>query len=580
MEVIADKGFNYNFIENAFINQKKNHFQITVNINLGSPTKPAYFCVNGILKEITDFKLALCGIKAESPTVEIGLKQSNSERKPINYEPTSVQIGEKQQIQIKVPRLHFSETTLNNARKAGKPNDQKFFQLAIKLQVYASDGSFCIVQAYQSEKVIVRATHKNHQTAFQAGNPAQFDHHQNRSSLEPNSSAAGANGAAGERLWQNNKNLIYTYSPVSIGTDQQFPGALLSIGGNIVSTGNWTKPSDRRVKENIVNYDTHGATDRLAQVQIVGYSYKPEFADEWGLDESNRHRIGVIAQQVADVLPDAVKENGEYLTVDENRIFMETVAAAQELYRVTGNLESKIGQVEKISIKLAKFAKNNKQKFGGSTISGLTTYLDENKSTVKDEDGKSIYSISSTSPSSCNGSPTHHRRYNQQQQQDMCSSKFTQYTVTFLIGVMALCLLSMCSLYILDWYRRISNDPHENFIPTFNYSSDDTSIGNLIEQKYELPLSWLPETQPLAPLLASKCGLTRQCPVYCCENEIGKDGKNLQTNRSITYPDMALITNVDKNCEFINNGEYYTAALFKEKMKIDCAQPAAKKPLF
>uniref|UniRef100_A0AC34GJR7 Peptidase S74 domain-containing protein n=1 Tax=Panagrolaimus sp. ES5 TaxID=591445 RepID=A0AC34GJR7_9BILA len=187
-------------------------------------------------------------------------------------------------------------------------------------------------------------------------------------------------------------------------------------------------------------YDTRGATNRLAQVQIVGYAYTPEFADQWGLDESDRHRIGVIAQQVAEVLPDAVKENGEYLTVDENRIFMETVAAAQELYRVTGNLESKIGQVEKISVKLAKFAKN-KQKFGGSTISGLTTYLEDNRSSdKKDEDGKSIYSItsSSTAPSSCNGSPSHHsRKYHHQQnyrhqQQDMCSSKFTQYTVTFL----------------------------------------------------------------------------------------------------------------------------------------------------
>uniref|UniRef100_A0A914QUF3 NDT80 domain-containing protein n=1 Tax=Panagrolaimus davidi TaxID=227884 RepID=A0A914QUF3_9BILA len=158
---MADKGFDYNFIENAFINLKQNFFQITVNINLGTPTKPAYFCVNGILKEITDFKLALCGIKVESPTVEIGIKQSNSERKRINYEPTSVQIGEKQQIQIKVPRLHFSETTLNNARKVGKPNDQKFFQLAIKLQVYTSDGSFCIVQAYQSEKVIVRVSRQS-----------------------------------------------------------------------------------------------------------------------------------------------------------------------------------------------------------------------------------------------------------------------------------------------------------------------------------------------------------------------------------------------------------------------------------
>jgi hypothetical protein len=232
-------------------------------------------------------------------------------------------------------------------------------------------------------------------------------------------------------------------------------------------------------------------------------------------------------------LPDAVKENGEYLTVDENRIFMETVAAAQELYRVTGTLECKIGQVEKLSAKLAKFAKN-KGKFG-STISGLSG-LTKNE---RDEDGKSIYSLTSNSTSTTPDFP--HRRRRHSREEDMCSSKFTQYTVTFLIGIMALCLLAMCSLYVLDWYRRINNDSHGNLIPAFNYSDD--AVGNLIEQKYGLPLSWLPELQPFAPLLASKCGLTKQCPIYCCENEL-KDKH--QTNTSIAYPNLKL-ANAEKN---------------------------------
>ena len=159
LNIVADKGFNYSYLEGAFINQKKNHFQITVNVDLGMTIKPAYFCVNGILKEIADFKLALCGIKAEMPTTEIALRQSNSDRKWIQYDPATVQIGEKQTTQIKVPRLHFSEPTANNNRKNGKPNpDQRFFFLLVQLQVYAHDGSFCIAQAFQSEKVIVRVS--------------------------------------------------------------------------------------------------------------------------------------------------------------------------------------------------------------------------------------------------------------------------------------------------------------------------------------------------------------------------------------------------------------------------------------
>jgi hypothetical protein len=55
-----------------------------------------------------------------------------------------------------VPRLHFSETTLNNHRKGGKPNpEQRFFLLVVKLLVSTPIGPI-LVQAYQSERVIVR----------------------------------------------------------------------------------------------------------------------------------------------------------------------------------------------------------------------------------------------------------------------------------------------------------------------------------------------------------------------------------------------------------------------------------------
>lgn len=60
---------------------------------------------------------------------------------------------------VTVPRLHFSETTMNNQRKNGRPNpDQKFFLLVVRLIACSTDGHEAIVQAYQSEKVIVRVS--------------------------------------------------------------------------------------------------------------------------------------------------------------------------------------------------------------------------------------------------------------------------------------------------------------------------------------------------------------------------------------------------------------------------------------
>ena len=64
-----------------------------------------------------------------------------------------------QLLKVTVPRLHFSETTYNNQRKAGKPNpDQKHFLLVVRLLVYDNMGNSYVVQSYASEKVIVRVS--------------------------------------------------------------------------------------------------------------------------------------------------------------------------------------------------------------------------------------------------------------------------------------------------------------------------------------------------------------------------------------------------------------------------------------
>lgn len=72
-------------------------------------------------------------------------------------------------------------------------------------------------------------------TYFQASNPAQFE--------QPDNDAT----------WQRNGPVLHYPGPVAVGTDKQIDNAQLSVMGNIVSTGTHTRPSDRRVKEDIVN---------------------------------------------------------------------------------------------------------------------------------------------------------------------------------------------------------------------------------------------------------------------------------------------------------------------------------------
>ena len=57
---------------------------------------------------------------------------------------------------VTVGRLHYSETTLNNMRKKGKPNpDQRYFQLVVALEAHCGAGVHTVV-AHVSDKIIVR----------------------------------------------------------------------------------------------------------------------------------------------------------------------------------------------------------------------------------------------------------------------------------------------------------------------------------------------------------------------------------------------------------------------------------------
>jgi hypothetical protein len=239
VNVVADKGFNYSPTDGVFVNQKKNHFQVTVHIEAINENTPYFVrATNGELLPISEFSLAFCGAKAEMPTSEIQIRQSQTDRKPIPHDPVKLNIAPRQLTKITVPRLHFSETTMNNHRKNGRPNpEQKFFLLVVKLIASTPNGPM-LVQAYQSDRVIVRAS-----------NPGQFE--------PPESDVA----------WQrSNGNVLHYNGPVAIGTDKPLPDAQLTVLGNIVSTGQTTRPSDRRVKEDIMDVDTREAMSRISQV--------------------------------------------------------------------------------------------------------------------------------------------------------------------------------------------------------------------------------------------------------------------------------------------------------------------------
>ncbi|XP_072574394.1 myelin regulatory factor isoform X2 [Paramormyrops kingsleyae] len=416
--VDADKGFNFSVPDDAFVCQKKNHFQVTVYI--GMLGDPKYVKTSEGLQPIDCFYLKLNGVKLEAMNQCINVEQSQSDRSKRPFKPVLVTLPPEQVTKVTVGRLHFSETTANNMRKKGKPNpDQRYFMLVVALQAQSHNQSYTVA-AQVSERIIVRVT--------SASNPGQFE-------------------SDSEVLWQRGQlpDSVYHHGRVGINTDR--PDEALVVHGNLKVMGSLVHPSDIRAKENIQEVNTTDNLKRISQMRLVHYHYKPEFAATVGIE--NTAETGVIAQEVQQILPEAVKEGGDVvyangetipnlLVVNKDRIFMENVGAVKELCKLTDNLETRIDELERWSRKLAKLRRLDSMK---STVSGGTASQSGSQFSragsvpIKKRSGRS----GSKSPAPENG---------------CISQKFLHGAILALVIIMAFSVVSMSILYALTRHQQ------------------------------------------------------------------------------------------------------------------------------
>ncbi|KAM7414687.1 hypothetical protein PAMA_019481 [Pampus argenteus] len=413
--VDADKGFNFSLADDAFVCQKKNHFQVTVYI--GMLGDPKYIKTSDGLQPIDCFYLKLNGVKVEAMNQSISVEQSQSDRSKRPFKPVLVTLPPEQVTKVTVGRLHFSETTANNMRKKGKPNpDQRYFMLVVALHAQSHSQTYTVA-AHVSERIIVRAS-----------NPGQFE-------------------SDNEVLWQRGQlpDSVYHHGRVGINTDR--PDEALVVHGNVKVMGSLVHPSDIRAKENVQEVDTTDNLKRISQMRLVHYQYKPEFAATVGIE--NTAETGVIAQEVQQILPEAVKEGGDVvcangetisnlLVVNKDRIFMENVGAVKELCKLTDNLETRIDELERWSRKLAKLRRLDSMK---STVSGGTV---SQSGSYFSRTGSGPLKKKSVKPGSKNSLPD----------QGCISQKFMQGTILALVIVMAFSVISMSVLYVLTLHHR------------------------------------------------------------------------------------------------------------------------------
>ncbi|KAK6645424.1 hypothetical protein RUM43_001701 [Polyplax serrata] len=429
--VDADKGFNFSNADDAFVCQKKNHFQITCH---GQLLGDAQFVKTPEgLKKISSFYLHFYGVKVESPTQTIKVEQSQSDRSKKPFHPVLVELQNEQVTKVTVGRLHFSETTSNNMRKKGKPNpDQRYFYLVVGLHAHTCDSNYPVV-SHASERIIVRAS-----------NPGQFE-------------------SDVELCWQkgHTSESIYHAGKVGINTDR--PDESLVVHGNLKVTGHIVQPSDLRAKFEVEECNTREQLKNIEQIRIVKYRYATEFAEEVGIKEDT----GVIAQEIQEILPDAVQPGGDvvlpsgevienFLVVNKERIFMENVGAVKELYKVTDHLGKRIERVEKFNRRLAKLKNLDsfKSNASSSTVSSkMPSFKITNKKCGKTLEENNLF--------------LNHR---------FCTNKMIHMTIACIVLMLALCLVAMATLYFLEIQKKATIMRTEGGI---NHKFHTSTIRNL-----------------------------------------------------------------------------------------------------
>lgn len=477
--VDADKGFSYSTADEAFVCQKKNHFQVTVHI--GMLGDPKYVETPAGPVPIESFHLKVFGVKLEAQNHFITIEQSQSDRSKKPFLPVKVQLPRDKITKVTLGRLHFSDTTANNMRKKGKPNpDQRYFMMVVGLYATVSEEKSFLLVANVSERLIVRAS-----------NPGQFENDT-------------------DVLWQRGQapETVVCHGRIGINTDS--PDESLVVCGNAKIMGCIMHPSDQRAKENIQEVDSTEQLRRIAQMRIVEYDYKPEFASRMGIDQV--HETGIIAQEVKELLPSAVREMGDitcvsgetihqFLMVDKEQIFMENVGAVKQLCKLTDNLETRIQELEVWNSRLAKL------KTLGSLRSNNSSNTKAYEPGKINRKSKGHTSDPAQKTSSLPSTIDCCERY-----QSCLQHRVFQASIIMLVSTMALCVISITALYMLTLHEDVDFNNSLNgsdIVPPF---TTETETQHTTELSTSAPAPWPPDIDFSNVFYSDE--------IYCCPSKL------------------------------------------------------------
>ncbi|XP_045578383.1 myelin regulatory factor-like protein isoform X2 [Salmo salar] len=484
--VDTDKGFNYSTADESFVCQKKNHFQVTVHVGMAGD--PLYVKTPNGPAPIDSFQVKVFGVKLEAQTHKVTIEQSQPDRSKKPFLPVKVSLPGDRITRVTLGRLHFSETTANNMRKKGKPNpDQRYFLMVVGLYATVREESYLLI-AYMSERIIVRAS-----------NPGQFENDS-------------------EVLWQRGQapDAVVCQGRVGINTDT--PDEALVVCGNAKIMGQVMHPSDRRAKHNIQEVDSTEQLKRISQMRIVEYDYKPEFASEMGIDHI--HETGIIAQEVKELLPTAVKEVGDitcsdgekihnFLMVDKEQIFMENVGAVKQLCKLTDNLENRIQELEVWNTRLAKL--KNMGSLRSSSNAANSSNPAKSSNPANSSTKRKMNRHNSVPPPQ---KPTPLRSVKAKFHRCL-KHKFVQVSMIILVATIAFCSIAITALYMLT----LRDDTGMLFPGSTNETTvhplSTTTVRPTLVNPTTTPVPWTPDVD--------FCSLIYCEEVFCCPTTASMD---------------------------------------------------------
>jgi hypothetical protein len=129
--------------------------------------------------------------------------------------------------------------------------------------------------------------------------------------------------------------------------------ALISPNASYVFQGNnttlWAITSDQRIKKNIVDNNT--GLSVISQIQVRNFEYRlPEEVTELPQNQAIQKtglQLGVIAQELKEILPDCVKEEGTgVLSVNSDSIMWHMINAIKELSTQVTELKAEVATLK------------------------------------------------------------------------------------------------------------------------------------------------------------------------------------------------------------------------------------------